>query len=1366
MRIFRPAGAFSIGLVVCILVGAGASQAHGDVRTWVGPNGGAWTNPANWDPAGPIASIDDLVFPAAAPASSVNDHPGWVSITSITFQGSHSISGSTLQIFTAVTVDPSVTVTITSPISLAGLWTIGAGAAVNTGTVSVLGNWTIATGAGATITAGTLVSAGSIQKTGAGTLDLTGANGAFSGAVTIDAGTVIVRDLNGLGDSDDTVAHGTTVNAPGLLDLQGLTSIDEALFLNGAGSLVLTMTAPSLVTLSAPITLTSRSALSADNVVGKTVQVDAAIAGPGALDIRDNTTVRLNAAGNTFPAVHFTGLTASTLESMAADSFPENLAVDLPADATLHVVNSNLLLSSLTGLGTVDVSPVNSIVTVANATTQVFNGTITGAGLLVKTGVGELVLGGANTYSLETRVEQGRLRITHASALGYPGPGISTTRVLGNAVLAIDNVSSPIGEAVNLERTVPGETPTLEILGATPVTITAPLQLNAGAILRGSGGADLTLNDVLLTSTAALIENVTVHLTVSGNQVFEALTIGTGATLHTEIDDALTIVGVPIVLAGNGTLALHGRAITLWGLAGTGTLAMGTNAAVEMRVFTASVFAGAISGSGTITKTANGDWTVSGPTPFTGSVGISSGRLIVGHSQTFASHAITAAFGGSLVYTVPASPTGAISVDGAGQGNGSQALHVQGGDVTFSGPVTFGTAVPDTVRVDAPHTLTFTSPIATDFLTTRGTGTVVLGSNGNALGNLAVGTIQGAGGGTVRATAPAALNPACNLFIGAGATYDLNNLTQTLSAAMFGQGRFAIGSGTLTLQGANGISFSGVFSGTGAIVATLPFFAVTGTHTLTGSLTVNGNFQLDGTLPAAITVNNGTTSLAPNSVAGPLTATGDKSVTIGSYNAITSGSVTLGGLTLSNTNGLVIHVGQNSAPLTVNGPVAIDGAWLSLVPASDLTPTRGVGLTVIDNDSADPIAGQFFQMPEGAYIGSQQGALTLSYVGGTGNDLTIMLPMTSYLLSEGATGPFFDTELVIANPNDTSVTVDLELLPEEGEPKKLPYTLAPLSRTTIRVDDIPGFEHASFSSVVTPTTDVPVLVERTMRWDASGYGAHTEKATAGVDYFWSFAEGSEGTFHTFLLLGNPSATPNIAFVTYMRENAPPIERMYELAPSSRRTIVAAEDADLVNQSFGIDVMFAKPGVAERAMYYGDDPIWMGGHESAGAPTLSKTWFLAEGATGGIFDTFILVANPWDEPFEVTFTFFPEAGVPVTAQRTLPAFSRITINPAAEGLAVPEGPVATKIEATGPVVAERSQVLVDRRQSLDRGPQQSGRDRGGDEMGAGRGPYRGTGGLPDLHSAREYRDRTGHGDAAVPGGWRVAGAGLADHRRVR
>ena len=69
------------------------------------------------------------------------------------------------------------------------------------------------------------------------------------------------------------------------------------------------------------------------------------------------------------------------------------------------------------------------------------------------------------------------------------------------------------------------------------------------------------------------------------------------------------------------------------------------------------------------------------------------------------------------------------------------------------------------------------------------------------------------------------------------------------------------------------------------------------------------------------------------------------------------------------------------------------------------------------------------------------------------------------------------------------------------------------------------WEHAAataFSSTVSSPLGIPIAVERTMRWDATGYGMHTEKAAAALARDWFFAEGAQGFYDTFYLLTNPT----------------------------------------------------------------------------------------------------------------------------------------------------------------------------------------------------------------------------------------------------
>jgi hypothetical protein len=300
--------------------------------------------------------------------------------------------------------------------------------------------------------------------------------------------------------------------------------------------------------------------------------------------------------------------------------------------------------------------------------------------------------------------------------------------------------------------------------------------------------------------------------------------------------------------------------------------------------------------------------------------------------------------------------------------------------------------------------------------------------------------------------------------------------------------------------------------------------------------------------------------------------------------------------------------------------------------------------------------------------------------------------MPVYYLAEGATGPFFDLDLLIANPNSTNAHADIVFLLNDGTTVEYPKTIAPMSRVTIAVDEIPGLESAAVSSVVTSTSGLPLIVERTMRWDATGYGSHTEAATQGAAPEWYFAEGAQGFFGTFILLANPNAETTTAHVTYFREGAAPVTRDYPLLPLSRVTIDAGADPELVGYAFGARVTFDRPGIAERAMYFSvlNSGQLSGGHASAGVTSPATSWFLAEGATGSYFNTFLLLVNPQGTATTATLTYLPFSGTPVTRTVDVPALGRATINIALEDASLADTAVATRVESTLPIVVERSQ----------------------------------------------------------------------------
>ena len=295
-------------------------------------------------------------------------------------------------------------------------------------------------------------------------------------------------------------------------------------------------------------------------------------------------------------------------------------------------------------------------------------------------------------------------------------------------------------------------------------------------------------------------------------------------------------------------------------------------------------------------------------------------------------------------------------------------------------------------------------------------------------------------------------------------------------------------------------------------------------------------------------------------------------------------------------------------------------------------------------------------------------------------------------LAEGASSSFFETRLLLMNPGTSPALVLLRILKDNGTTVTWPITVAPRRRLTVNPGQLRSLVSSAFATIV--ESDREILVERTMTWNDTRYGAHTEKAVAGPASTWYFAEGSQGFFYTYVLLTNPNPIANDVRVRFLVEGGAPFEQTFIVQPFARLTVDPGSYAALRNRSFGIEVTFEDaPGAAERAMYFGTPPdvFWKAGHESAGVTAPAAEWFLAEGATGPYLETFILAANPSAQTANVTLTYITGTGQTFTRNKTIPANGRLTVNIEAEG--IPElanAAVATRVLSDVPIVVERAQ----------------------------------------------------------------------------
>jgi subtilisin-like proprotein convertase family protein len=294
----------------------------------------------------------------------------------------------------------------------------------------------------------------------------------------------------------------------------------------------------------------------------------------------------------------------------------------------------------------------------------------------------------------------------------------------------------------------------------------------------------------------------------------------------------------------------------------------------------------------------------------------------------------------------------------------------------------------------------------------------------------------------------------------------------------------------------------------------------------------------------------------------------------------------------------------------------------------------------------------------------------------------------TYSLAEGATGTFFDLDVTLGNPGATNATVNVDLLPQGGTPATHPNVVTANTPLQLRVDNL--MPDAAVSTIVHSTNAQPLAVERTMSWDARGYGGHGGGAASPATR-WLFAEGAQGFFKTFILLANDNNAPVDVTVKFLLEGGGVVTQPVTVQPRTRYTLSAGDVTQVVDRSFGLDITATAPIIAERAMYFSDrtDRDFDGGHESAGVNAANTRWFLAEGATGPFFDCFVLLSNPNPEPTAVTVTYLLEDGTAIPRTFTIAANTRKTINVEEEDDRLKNAAVSTVVSSVLPIVAERA-----------------------------------------------------------------------------
>ncbi len=267
----------------------------------------------------------------------------------------------------------------------------------------------------------TLSGSGSLVKTGTGELTLSGGND-YSGGTTIIGGTLTA-------DHADSLGTGAVANS-GVLQV-GEGELENTL--SGSGSLVKTGTGE--------LTLSGDNSYSGGTtIIGGTLTADhadslgtGAVANSGVLQVGEGELENTLSGSGSLVKTGTGELTLSGDNSYSGGT---------------TIIGGTLTADHADSLGTGAVANSSGVLQVGEGELE---NTLSGSGSLVKTGTGELTLGGDNSYSGATTITDGTLIAANVNALGSGNIDNSGTLILdANGAFELANVTTHSGATTAL----------------------------------------------------------------------------------------------------------------------------------------------------------------------------------------------------------------------------------------------------------------------------------------------------------------------------------------------------------------------------------------------------------------------------------------------------------------------------------------------------------------------------------------------------------------------------------------------------------------------------------------------------------------------------------------------------------------------------------------------------------------------------------------------------------------------------------------------------------------------------------------------------------------------------------------------------
>ena len=531
-----------------------------------------------------------------------------------------------------------------------------------------IGEVRVLSGESATISA-VIVGAGGINKSGGGTLVLSGTN-TYTGGTTISGGTLQIAQDNNLGGAagglsfDNGVLHTTSsftsgrnvsllgtgefnTDAATSLLLMGTVSGAGSLIKSGAGELVLTSVnswTGGLMLEAGTLKLGNFGALpNGSNVIVYGGKLDLngydsttnSLIGLGGEIGLSSARLTLDQSADTVIASTITGIGGSlvktgggTLLLTGSNTYTGGTTVSggtvaISADANLGTGGLALAGGRLLTLG--DIASTRNIALTGNATIETLFGTIytttgavSGTGALIKDGWGTLVLAGNNSYGGGTTIAAGTLQIGNGGTTGT-----LTGNVINNGVLAVNRSDNLFyGGVISGSGALVQKGGGLTALSGDS-TFSGGTLISGGTLQLGTGGTAGSI-------TGDVVNNGRFQIFRSDVYTFGGTISGTGA--FRQVGTGTVILTADNTYSGGTTITQGVLQIGNGGLTGSIVGDVVNNGALVAKRDGLLTLAGAISGTGSFMQGGPGLTRLDGLSSYTGATDVKAGTLSVNGS--------------------------------------------------------------------------------------------------------------------------------------------------------------------------------------------------------------------------------------------------------------------------------------------------------------------------------------------------------------------------------------------------------------------------------------------------------------------------------------------------------------------------------------------------------------------------------------------------------------------------------------------------------------------------------------------------------------------------------------------------------------